>query len=313
MKHFFQLADRLGKQQQAPHTAWIFRQALFLFIAVYTILLLPIADQIWGPDAYMLRYDPGIHPFFRAVGLLLYESAEGLYLWVAGLLIAITLVGMLRVVPLLTAILVYYFTHVLFLRGVELATGGHHLLLLELTFIVFMSFSTSVGTQPGKFQWAKNTIANLARYAVQVQIAIMYLFSGINKLMGEVWESGEAMFYVMSIPEFSHPIAMDLAPQLHGLLVVLNYLVLGYQFVFPTLVWFKKLRPWVLFFGLGFHLAIVFVVGIVDFGVIMVLSYLIFLPNERAKRWLSLIGRLFPLSFRKWISPPAPGAAAGPE
>lgn len=61
-------------------------------------------------------------------------------------------------------------------------------------------------------------------------------------------------------------------------LIVLNFFILFYQLVFPLLWFFKKMKKHFLFLGILIHLYIAFFMGLVDFGLIMILGYVYFWP-----------------------------------
>jgi hypothetical protein len=57
--------------------------------------------------------------------------------------------------------------------------------------------------------------------------------------------------------------------------------VLGYQLLFPVLVWIKKIKKMFLLLGILMHLYIAFVMGLVEFGSVMIISYIIFWPIKK--------------------------------
>ena len=214
--------------------------------------------------------------------------------------------GLFRIVPWFTALMVYILSMNLFFRGIELSNGGYHLVSLELFYLVFLALF-SVGKS--NWSWLRNTVANLAYWAIWIQICVVYATAGFYKLTGQLWESGDAMYYVLSIPEYSHPWIMERVNDLKGILMVGTWLVLAYQVLFPFLIWIRKVRPVLLLCGFLFHLGIVLAVGIMDFGIIMIFSYLIFLPDHLAKKWLQRVQKVVPGPLKRYFTPTWPASA----
>ncbi len=73
-------------------------------------------------------------------------------------------------------------------------------------------------------------------------------------------------------------------PPIPGTLLVGTYAVFAYQLLFAVVIWIKPVRKPFLLFGLLFHLSIVFIVGLADFGLFMIASYSIFLAPADARK-----------------------------
>ena len=131
-----------------------------------------------------------------------------------------------------------------------------------------------------------NLFSNLALWAARVQLVILYATAGFYKLQGNLWVKGEALYYVLSTDFYSHPLAKSLMMQSDMLLYAGNYFALGYQLLFPILIWFTKLRMPLLLVGTFFHLSIILVNGVADFGLAMIVCYFIFLPKTITTRVL---------------------------
>ncbi len=120
---------------------------------------------------------------------------------------------------------------------------------------------------------------------IQIQICVIYMFSGLEKLRGASWWEGTAIwealsFYDFALIDFSFLLSV---PFISSLLV--SSIVL-FEVYFPILVWIPKLRKAVLLIGLLLHLGIAVCLNIYFFSFIMLSSYIVFIPSESIRRFL---------------------------
>ena len=125
-----------------------------------------------------------------------------------------------------------------------------------------------------------DALSTVALRLIQIQVCVIYFFSGFSKLMGTSWQEGTAIwealsFYDLSWFDFS-PLLLS-SPALTGFL---SLSVLLFEIYFPVLVWFRGLRGFMLSFGLVLHLGIMVSMGLVVFSPLMLAGYLVFLPPD---------------------------------
>ena len=158
-------------------------------------------------------------------------------------------------------------------------TGGDYLLNQLLFFNIFIS-----GKYILKNDWKnqiKKCLHNLGVFAIMTQICLVYFFSALAKLHDENWLNGTAVLMTSQVDHFSLPIISNNAARFTFLLVFLNYLVLFYQVLFPIVIWIKKIKKTFIVIGILMHLYIAFVMGLVSFGLIMILPYIYFWPEKK--------------------------------
>lgn len=150
-------------------------------------------------------------------------------------------------------------------------SAGDYLFQHLLFFCIFLSDSTEKATA------FKNGIDisfhNAGIIALRLQVCIVYFYAAYAKLLDPDWMNGTAVNGTFSVHEFSMPFLYE-SDGLTG--IVLNYLVIGYQVLFPLLVQLKKIKKWFLLIGVIQHLFIAFVIGLPSFGFIMIIAYSIF-------------------------------------
>ncbi|HEU4716608.1 MAG TPA: hypothetical protein VFU15_02195, partial [Bacteroidia bacterium] len=61
-----------------------------------------------------------------------------------------------------------------------------------------------------------------------------------------------------------------------------TYLTLVLQLAFPLTIWFRKTRTVTMITGIVIHLLIIFLMGITDFGLIMIAAYSLFVKDGAA-------------------------------
>lgn len=136
----------------------------------------------------------------------------------------------------------------------------------------------------------RSALGSVAYRFSQIQLCVIYFYSGVEKLKGTHWWRGEAIWDVaansqLARMDFSWMASFPLA------IVGLTYATLLWEIFFASLIWNKSLRPWLLAGGVALHAGIAFVVSLPFFGAIMVLSYLPFADP----RWLKRVSRRFSL------------------
>jgi len=118
---------------------------------------------------------------------------------------------------------------------------------------------------------------------IQIQLCIIYIFSGLEKLKGRSWWEGTAIwealsFYDFTLIDFSFLLSL---PLLAAFLVVCTVL---FEVYFPVLVWVPKLRKTILIIGLCFHSGIGFCLNIYFFSLIMLSPYVLFIRPDTLRR-----------------------------
>jgi hypothetical protein len=125
----------------------------------------------------------------------------------------------------------------------------------------------------------------------RVQIALIYLSSGVTKLFGELWRDGTALHYVLQLNAFHRfPVTLPLSAE--GLLTTLTYLTLLWELGFVFLIFNRRTRSAVLWFGVMMHLGMAFALELGTFSAAMLVGYIAFLDPAIASKYVNwLTGR----------------------
>jgi hypothetical protein len=115
---------------------------------------------------------------------------------------------------------------------------------------------------------------------IQVQMCIIYGFTGLEKLKGSEWWDGSAVWYVLMNTQLA-PIDFSFLAHVPLLIVAMTWSTLLFEVYFPVMIWFQKIRrPWLILGGL-FHLGAALSMSLPFFSAIMVSTYILFWGSHR--------------------------------
>ena len=119
------------------------------------------------------------------------------------------------------------------------------------------------------------TLTNIAIRLIQIHMCIVYLFAAIGKLQGETWWGGQAMW--LSLANFEYQTVDMLWLGRHPLLInLLTHVTLLWEAAYIFLVWPRYTRPIIVATSIPVHLGIAICMGMITFGLIMIVGNLAF-------------------------------------
>ena len=134
-----------------------------------------------------------------------------------------------------------------------------------------------------------SVMANIAVRLIQCHMCVVYLFAGLGKLLGPSWWAGTALWGAFANLEYQtldmtwvawHPLVVNLITQT----------ILVWEITYIGLVWPRLTRPLVLAMSVPLHLGIAVCMGMITFGLIMIVANMAFIPPafvRRAESWLT--------------------------
>lgn len=297
IKRFFQLLDSWQETVKIESVTLLFTKALYAFLFLNFIRLLPIADQIWSNHSFIIL-SKGVHGFDRLAFLLNEPFYREHYLWILLATMSFLLMGIVGLQNVFTRTIVFLLYVNLHNANYEVSNGGYNLIQLLLFFHIFWFRLSDRAENRGAS--LMRLLHNLSFYGVWLQVSLLYLSAGLFKLNGIHWLNGDAIAHVLAIEEYSLPWIIPVAETNPWWMMLASWTTLTYQILFAVVIWIRPIRPYWLLLGTFIHLGIAFMVGITDFGIVMVLSYLIFMNPKRVQKVLPFftIGKMKP-SF-KW-------------
>jgi len=117
--------------------------------------------------------------------------------------------------------------------------------------------------------------ANVAIRLIQVHMCVIYLFAGMGKLAGESWWDGTALWGALANYEYQS-IDVTWLAEWPLTINVMTHLTLFWELSYCVLVWHRLTRPMVLVLAIPLHLGIAICMGMITFGLIMLVGNLAF-------------------------------------
>jgi hypothetical protein len=105
------------------------------------------------------------------------------------------------------------------------------------------------------------------------------LFAGTSKLMGLAWWNGFAMWLALGNYEYQ---SLDMT-WLSGwplAISLLSHVTIAWETFYCVLIWSKRWRPVMLLLAIPLHLGIAACLGMVTFGLVMLIGNLAFVSPE---------------------------------
>ncbi len=273
------LISYFSNKVQHPCVLTLFRKCIYLFIIINALILLPIADQIWSPEAYIVHHNPFQPKLLKVLNIMSHPHMNEFYMFFIAAQLVFSIFGLMGKFPRISALIVWFTTVNLYYCAQPLQTGGSNLLILFLFYMMFVD---------EKAQSTLNiTITNFAFLACKIQLCVLYFVSAVYKLYGTHWLDGSAIYYVLNIDTYTTPIIKNVINSCSWLSLPLTWFTLGFQLLFPIFVWIKKLKPLTLKLGIILHVCIGLIMGLMDFSVIMIIAYVLFFSDERSKNLLN--------------------------
>ncbi len=143
---------------------------------------------------------------------------------------------------------------------------------------------------------AKNLRARLPAYTsawagactrlMQIQMAALFFYSGLSKLMAEDWRSGDAVWLVFTSDEYYHKIVLDVLASHYWMVYAATYGTILIEMAYPFLIWQRRTRPYALAAAIFLHLQFAFLMGLFYFSFVMIMGHLSFVRPE----WLTRLG-----------------------
>lgn len=121
--------------------------------------------------------------------------------------------------------------------------------------------------------------ANLSVRLLQVHLAGLYLMMGLTKLAGEVWWTGDAVWWLIARTE-SRAVDLTFFYQFPYLINLWTHGIVAFELTFPILVWNRHLRPLLLGIGVAVWLSILALTGLAAYCLLMIFANMVFVKPQ---------------------------------
>ena len=113
---------------------------------------------------------------------------------------------------------------------------------------------------------------------IQIHLCVVYFFAAIGKLQGDTWWTGEAVWWAMACYEYQQ-IDMTWLAKYLPLVNAMTLLSLFWELLYPALIWPRLTRPIMLVAAVMVHLGIGLCMGMMEFGLVMLVANMAFLER----------------------------------
>jgi uncharacterized membrane protein YphA (DoxX/SURF4 family) len=139
---------------------------------------------------------------------------------------------------------------------------------------------------------APSTSANVAIRLIQLHLCAVYFFSGLAKLEGVSWKLGTAVWWAAANYEYQS-LSLTWLADWPLLVALLTHVTVFWELSYCFLVWNRLTRPIVLWMAVAVHGGIALFVGMITFGLAMIIANLSFLQPSTVRKWVDpLAGRV---------------------
>lgn len=120
---------------------------------------------------------------------------------------------------------------------------------------------------------AEREVFFLYQKTLQLHLCIIYFVTGICKLHGQSWYSGDGLWEAINQPQFHSMLSPLLKPIfLTGKIsAFLGTTAVALEVVYAFLIWVRGLNRWILLLTIGLHLFIAVVMGLWLFAALMII------------------------------------------
>ena len=275
----------------------VFRLVLTAIVLRNAFAYLPLADELFGPNA-IAPYSGYLSAFGDRWYSVLYYPFEvpGAAQVFLCALIGVAFLHLLAVGGRVTGLVMLAMLTILRFRNGLILDGSDNVIQVTLPFLLLAPSYRHFGYKtlwPAPVQRLIDRASRMtpfqmilacAAVALMVQVSYIYFFTALSKAQGTLWQNGTAVFYTMRVDEFRATEWNIPLTQNHYFVVFATYSTLVVEFAFPFLVWFRKTRPLMLLAGVGLHVGIWYFMRIDNFSWIMIGSYTAFLTNAEYGR-----------------------------
>jgi predicted DCC family thiol-disulfide oxidoreductase YuxK len=131
------------------------------------------------------------------------------------------------------------------------------------------------------------------RRLMQLQMAIVLFFSASEKMRGDVWWQGDAVWHVFTDANYHNGFLLDLLSSQYWIVNLATYGTLVIEIAYPFLIWGRKTRPFALAGAIFLHLNFAFLMRLYYFSFTMIMGHFSFVHPE----WLHALGAWWKKKF----------------
>jgi predicted DCC family thiol-disulfide oxidoreductase YuxK len=121
---------------------------------------------------------------------------------------------------------------------------------------------------------------------MQIQMAVLFFFSAADKLKGDDWWDGNAVWLVFSNIDYYNGVVLDILASHYWLANVATYATILIEIAYPFLIWQHRTRPFMLAGAIFLHLQFALLMNLYYFSFVMIMGHMSFVRRS----WLTRLG-----------------------
>lgn len=292
--------------------ASLLRVSLGTWAVYFYLLHWPYHGYLWGPDGVL-----PLEKFLEMKGtpnIFVWNSStlyfEAVYL--AAIVVAVLVV--IGLLPRLIAPVHWFMIWSMEERNPFLGDGGDNIMRIVLLFLVLVNTGSYLSvhaawtrsrTLPLAKGWdglrtflqpALAVTHNIGVLLIITQLCFVYLSTGLYKAMGELWQNGTALYYILRVDEFSLPGVAEFIYRNLYLVVFGTYATVLFELMFSPSLFNRWTRYLMIATGVCFHFGIALVMGLVTFGWSMLSIYPLLLADREYQGALTWVRNRYRLT-----------------
>lgn len=254
--------------------AGLLRVSLGVWAVYFYLLHWPYRAYLWGPT--------GILPFEKFVEL---NDSVNVFAWSSSSIyfesvyLSAVIVAVLVVIGFLPRLIIpihWFLIWSMQERNPFLGDGGDNIMRIVLLFLVLVNTGSILSVHRTRSRSDAVSLAflrpalevthNIGVLLIIAQLCMMYMSTGLYKVMGELWQNGTALYYILRVDEFSWPGVAEFIYRNTFLVVAGTYATVLFEVTFAPSLLNRWTRYLMIAAGSFFHLGIAAVMGLVTFG-----------------------------------------------
>lgn len=121
---------------------------------------------------------------------------------------------------------------------------------------------------------------------MQIQMVVLFFYSGISKMAGDDWRNGDAVWAVFTTDEHYSPFILSIFASHYWLANLATYGTVLIEVAYCFLIWQRATRPYLLAAGLFLHAQFAVLMGLFYFSFVMMMGHMSFIRPA----WLARLG-----------------------
>jgi predicted DCC family thiol-disulfide oxidoreductase YuxK len=121
---------------------------------------------------------------------------------------------------------------------------------------------------------------------MQIQMVVLFFYSGISKMAGDDWRNGDAVWSVFTTDEHYSPFILGVFAAHYWLVNLATYGTVLIEVAYCFLIWQRATRPWLLGAALFLHAQFAVLMGLFYFSFVMMMGHMSFVRPA----WLARLG-----------------------